>query len=501
MPQPGGQPGPQQQGQGGGQRPQGPLDLRTVIQSVVRAAGPNANPHQIMAAVGRLTPLMNLDSQMQFREMSLQLREAIANQRDATTRRGQDVRADTAEGAQETTRRGQDIRADTAAAAQQGQNWRAQLRADTQTAMGNLRASTAEKLQGMRNQGRMEVAEFTAAERKDLNRLTFEQKVELLGQKGAQDLEKLDRTIQGKKETTELAGQIRSGQIAQQEAARDKRQQTAEEGKDRRQQVAEEGKERRAELSSNTRLQLGQLSADTRTIIADNIEKGKDWRTGLTLANRKEVAKMTQDAHRELTEFVQSRQDARTDKQISSRESVAAAGRESREGVAAAGRESREGIAAAGREQKEQQFQQREGRLDRNSIINNDLKYQQLQLRAKAIENQIIQSGDRTKLQQWRAAVDAAHKRAMEAIQANSANVGMDPKQSKALMAEQNKFYSDQIKRMGEMLGDRPRSVPTQSIKPPKPGDVVDNHKFKGGDPGDQKNWEPVGASQPAPVQ
>lgn len=137
--------GPGAGGQGG--RPQGPLDLRTVIQSVTRAAGQNANPHQVMAAVGKLMPLMTADSQMQFREISLQLREQmLMQQQNAANMRQQESEANRGERAREANQRPEirmmnefyqknpDATPQDAAKFFSGQVKGGQQRADTQTA-------------------------------------------------------------------------------------------------------------------------------------------------------------------------------------------------------------------------------------------------------------------------------------------------------------------------------------------------------------------------------
>lgn len=64
---PGGQPGPQGQGKPA-------LTLESVMQAMIRA-NPGAKPEVIAAGVNRFLPLMNAQSQMQWREISLALRE------------------------------------------------------------------------------------------------------------------------------------------------------------------------------------------------------------------------------------------------------------------------------------------------------------------------------------------------------------------------------------------------------------------------------------------
>lgn len=96
-----------QRPQAGGR--QGPLNLESVMRAVI-SANPGAPPAVIAAAVGRFTPLMNAQSQLQWREMSLMLREQALQQaqdrfdenqkrlrenagtRDRNTNRGLDIR-------------------------------------------------------------------------------------------------------------------------------------------------------------------------------------------------------------------------------------------------------------------------------------------------------------------------------------------------------------------------------------------------------------------------
>jgi hypothetical protein len=95
------QAGGQQQGgqQQGGQQPlgQGPLTLQQAIQSVVKAAGPRANPQLIFGAVNKMLPALNAQGLQQYRDLSLQIREnqsaqgwqRLQNQQEEADRRDQ----------------------------------------------------------------------------------------------------------------------------------------------------------------------------------------------------------------------------------------------------------------------------------------------------------------------------------------------------------------------------------------------------------------------------
>jgi hypothetical protein len=74
------QPGGQQQQQQGGQQQQqqlgqGPLTLQQAVQSIVKAAGPRANPQVVMGALQKMLPALNAQGIQQYREMSLGIRE------------------------------------------------------------------------------------------------------------------------------------------------------------------------------------------------------------------------------------------------------------------------------------------------------------------------------------------------------------------------------------------------------------------------------------------
>lgn len=168
---------------------------------------------------------------------------------------------------------------------------------------------------------------------------------------------------------------------------------------------------------------------------------------------------------------------------------------------------------------REKEFDTKEQRYNAQNIVRNDQQVKKLQLQADSLKQRIIDNKDKSALGQWRAAAMAAHQYAMERILSVSA--GMSPEDRKALQKEANdKFQSDlnevrdavgsttptggtapegTKKVEGRMQADEPivsKKVKTESFKkPPEVGTVMDGHKFKGGDPADQKNWESVGGT------
>lgn len=113
----------------------------------------------------------------------------------------------------------------------------------------------------------------------------------------------------------------------------------------------------------------------------------------------------------------------------------------------------------------------REGRLAAQAEIRNDQRYLQLEQQSKALETRIQQGGDRAALSEWRAIVDAQHKRALEIIQSGKNAIGvMDPEERKALVKEQNEFYRSQIEGMRKGPGkpERPAGADTTGLTPPR---------------------------------
>lgn len=93
---------------------------------------------------------------------------------------------------------------------------------------------------------------------------------------------------------------------------------------------------------------------------------------------------------------------------------------------------------------------QREERLSSSAQIRQDQAWQRLELSKQQLQRQITQGGQRNLVGQWRAVVDAQHKRAQEIIQSVQAGVPADER--KKLIDEENKFYEQQIKNMRKMM-------------------------------------------------
>src|ERR1700722_2763498 len=127
--QPGMPPGGPQAGGPQGQPPQlpggrQPLDWRQIV-AAVQQSNPNIPPDVLMQAVNQFLPMMTQQSQSEWRQVSLQMREQALQQREQQfmlAEQGRNQRSDTASSDR---RYGVDTRADTAAAAETGRDTRA----------------------------------------------------------------------------------------------------------------------------------------------------------------------------------------------------------------------------------------------------------------------------------------------------------------------------------------------------------------------------------------
>lgn len=113
----------------------------------------------------------------------------------------------------------------------------------------------------------------------------------------------------------------------------------------------------------------------------------------------------------------------------------------------------------------------REDRLERAQVLKQDQQHSMLEMQEKRLQSQIAANKDRTMLGQWRAIVNAQHARAQEII--SSAAAGMDPKERKRLLAEEDKAYTDKIKEMKGIMDGGGPVKPAQGSMVGKPGEEI----------------------------
>ena len=170
-----------------------------------------------------------------------------------------------------------------------------------------------------------------------------------------------------------------------------------EEGRERRSVRAEEGRQRRAELSAQTRQEIAGMNIEARRELQAALEQGRQQRAQLSASTRNYIAGLSVQARKEIAERLEE------------------------------GRESR--------------FQRHEagvqGRFDARQQFQNDRQLAQLKQRREELEVRVRQYGERNRLAEWRAALDAETRRMREIItSAATGGTPMDPKERANLLRQ-----------------------------------------------------------------
>lgn len=114
--------------------------------------------------------------------------------------------------------------------------------------------------------------------------------------------------------------------------------------------------------------------------------------------------------------------------------------------------------------ERQREFGTREKRLESSAAVRQDQGWQRLEIQKQQLERQITEGKNKQLLGQWRAVIDAQHKRAMEIIQSSSGFSALDPKEKKALLEEQNKAYTEAIERMRDQMGSSTQTGGTSDM-------------------------------------
>lgn len=105
--------------------------------------------------------------------------------------------------------------------------------------------------------------------------------------------------------------------------------------------------------------------------------------------------------------------------------------------------------------QRDEQFQQREQRLQDSLKLRGDQGWARLQQQKEQAQQRVQQGDRRQAVVEWRAAIDAQHKMAMERIQTMNMNVAGSVKDKQALVKEQDAWYKAEIEKLKSMATQR----------------------------------------------
>ena len=255
-------------------------------------------------------------------------------------------------------------------------------------------------------------------------------------------------------------------------------------GRNTRAAATEQGRDARAGQTDLTKRDLAQLSA-----------KVKEEIQGLNAADRKNLVEFLESGRNERFARSEGSKEERAARSDTTRRDIAEGSRESRESEGELNRGSREGIAGANRDQRQSQFETREKRLNEALGLREDSTWTRLEQQKEQAMQRAEQAQGKQGLAQVRAIIDAQDKHVRTRIMAYSSNNNLTPAERKKLLDQADMDYNEQVQNLKQKFsgGGQPAAAPAQGAPPPpKPGDVLDGHRFKGGDPSKQENWEPV---------
>ena len=464
---------PQQQPQGqpqqGGQQQGGQLDWKQIAQKVSQA-NPGAPPQVLAAAVSKFLPLMTQQAQMEWKQVQLALMGQRNEDQSRDRNRGMDVRESEGSanrGSREGIAQGNRVSRETISKMTVDERREAHeagiiSREQMDEANRGSRESEGEKNRGSRegiSGTRADISREAEAGRAARSELSNTTKRDLaqLSDKAKREIAAARLDVEGVKE------EGRDKRFVSGQEGQTNRTLMREKGQDLRERDRQGALDDRAKLSDETRREIARLGADSRKELTEYLEAGRQTRAAQSDTTRRDIS----DANRSQ--------------------------RESASGRAEEGRNTRAGQAESGRQSR---FGDREQRLSAAATVRQDQGYQKLELQKQSLADRITKGGDRNALSQWRAIVDAQHKRALEIIQANSGMSALDPKEKKALLDEQSKSYRLEIEGMKRMMQGKgggessaaPGSLPPEAIKGLQEGHITE---FNNGQKWTLKNGQP----------
>lgn len=376
------------------------------------------HPEILMAALERAAPLLDrasrdslYDLRQEMQKQALEARERMVrmqqeglNQRNAASTDARIYSAD----------QGADSRRYTADRNLEGRQYTAdsiarskELSNEARRDVAKLSAETRREIAERAEQGRTDRAELSTTARKEIAQLNAETRREVVGMMEAGRERRADQASEDRRYGVDA----RSATAAE-----------AESGRNARATESEAGKMRRAEMSLETRQAMQRMSQAARQELEEFRQAGSDRRAQLSAETRRELQGLNTEARKEITQFLES-------------------GRNERAAVAQQGQNDRAGARLERADRRLDQTDTREARLAASSAVKQDQAFQRLELQKAQLEQRVLDAGDKQAISQWRAVVDAQHKRAMEIIQASSIASNLKPAERKALIDEQNAAY------------------------------------------------------------
>lgn len=431
--------------QGGGGMPE--LTLQSLVQRIIQTTPQvQGHPEIMMAALERAAPLLDRASKDQLYELRQEMqRQSIASRENMVRMQQENMnqRSDANVAARTySADRGYEGRTYSADRSLEGRQYTAdsvarskELSNEARRDIAQLSAETRREIAARSEQGKTDRAELSVGARKEIAQLNSETRREVVGMMEA-----------GRERRSEQASEDRRYGVD----ARSVTATEAETGRNIRAESAEGGRMRRAEMSLETKAAMQRLSQAARAELEEQRQAGSDRRAELSANTRRELASQSVEARQAITQYVE-------------------AGRNERAASTQQGQNERAGARLERADRRLDQTDAREARLAAASTVRQDQTYQRLELQKAQLEQRVLDAGDKNSLAQWRAVVDAQHKRAQEII--NSSMAGMPKKEKKALLDEQNAAYMAAIVGMRSRVENRGSAPGAPSpASPAQPG-------------------------------
>lgn len=197
-------------------------------------------------------------------------------------------------------------------------------------------------------------------------------------------------------------------------------------------------------------LQIREQAIQSRETMLLTAERGRTERSTAVNDTRRQIADTNADTRLDIAGAAEEGRNRRADQSVTARRD----------------------IAGDNRTQREQQFQQREQRLQQSLKLREDSTWARLEQQKQQATARLAQGADRQALSEWRAVLDAQHKHTIERIQAYSINNNMPAAERKKMLDDAEQSYRQQLEEMRTKFGHTTptNNQPTNNQPAAQPG-------------------------------